>query len=1113
MIQYLSGRDGGGGDGHAQPGSPPASLPRRRFKPAGGRDDGRNQCITDYFKPTPKPDRIVLCSPEKRNGKAGLSVSCTEHLRKKSSPKPSRRKKILPPPNRSPIIEAFSRGVKLARMDSPDNGTCVMTKTMNPKVVVRKLFLSDSVGCSLTLRDNPCARNIERSEKNLGRTRTPLVENTRECKIEYVDPDITSLGLSKLTFTSKHDSLKKESFVSWCQKTVCSTMLQSSPVSPSVPLSLETLCREIQLKKETKMQCNQQAFGSEHKTMGPTFSDQDTRDFLRKRSSSISLESISGESSSKQATKAAFSSGLSSNKAISIRKSLTYPPEYSNSRISPGIFKCEECPEKRKRISSNIDLKNSQKPVDQRLEKHNFGSSLEKHDSECSKDRISPSCDVQLEDSNPSDSDLLPLTGYICVEENENSLFSKESKSLLSCTQGDRLLETLAMGIHKGPSHLMSDKPLAPSTAHNGISKVESEKRDTWRDTSVLVSENSSELPLSLRDCNNFLSKNNNCEIIESLHVLNESNSLGFNHETSVSNRRCLSDSEDAISDCNLDSSDDEVLLPLEEIMAQASRPSVKSPEQTIDDDDDDDDTQDTVTSPQDVLLCRPSAETEVLYMNRLEHLLKEKEEFRRVDELERQLQQVKQKAELNFSSEEPSNDGELSSEHRAFIERFSIISDAIPDQHPGENIFQIAHAGKLFSQHNLDLRNSGYDPQNPMEKYLFGSGITQQLFVILEGLLTSAYHRSPCPVPILKWMFQMMSIHSDSSVSRRILDILMKLTIKNVSTGDDQRKPWIPSVFDIAIVLINMGVPFSALFPLPQFQPAFTEDDIMSEIQKTMGKQTVGDIFGNSTSSFLLIESNICNVAKFLQLCISIYPEGYTDKEIFLLLLVLFKLSLEKELKQFPLVDLECLIIKLLENIREWDTKMSELCMAISYLSSHHHDLLWLVQFVPNWITRGRQVKRHLSLVVISKLLEHHGSIPNSHDQQMSLLCKDLVKMKPSNLLKRLLETVEHQNGLKEAALSELEPQAYYLTYVLLHMVREASNTEITNDSQRKWLLKLCSTLEKHVKCDIREDARLFYRTKVKDLVARTYSKWQQMICSTQLTQGTIHDFWDPDS
>uniref|UniRef100_A0ACB8F9W1 Uncharacterized protein n=1 Tax=Sphaerodactylus townsendi TaxID=933632 RepID=A0ACB8F9W1_9SAUR len=271
----------------------------------------------------------------------------------------------------------------------------------------------------------------------------------------------------------------------------------------------------------------------------------------------------------------------------------------------------------------------------------------------------------------------------------------------------------------------------------------------------------------------------------------------------------------------------------------------------------------------------------------------------------------------------------------------------------------------------------------------------------------------------------------------------------------------------------------------------------------KSVRKQATGDFAENLPSFFLLVQGSLCNLAKFLQLCVSICPEHYTDKEILLLLLLLFKLSLEKELKQYPLVDFQHLIMKLLENIRNWDTEMPNLCLAISYLSSHHHDLLWLVQFVPNWTSRGRQARRHLSLIVISKLLKNRVNVPSSQDQQMALLCKNLVEMKPSNLLKRISKSEKHQDGLsKESLIYEFEPQAYYLTYVLLHLVREASNSEAVYSNQRKWLLKLCGALEKYVKGDIKEDARLFYRTKVKDLVARTYSNWQQMIHSSQPTQ-----------
>ncbi|KAJ7325141.1 hypothetical protein JRQ81_018161 [Phrynocephalus forsythii] len=975
MTQYLGSSNGGGGGGGGDnsscaPFSPSASTPSRQrpWATRGDRGkDGRNQCITDFFKPTINPDRTVLCSPEKGNGKIGLPVASSEHLRKSiSSPKRIRRKKLpIPPSNRSPIIDAFFRGIKSEKKDSPDNGVHISVKATYPNIVVRKLFIpADSSDCSLILKDNACMNTPERNEKCPIQTETSLGEIRRECQIDLVDSDSAVSDLSKWTSVSENDSLGKESAATWCQKTMCSETLQSSLVSSSSQSSLETVCRKIQ-KKKKKMQCKQQTSGSVKKSLSTNLPNQETGGLLIKKSCLTSWDFSSDELPADQSAEAALSSRWRSDETVNRKKGCSCPSVHSD---STAASKHKRCPGKRKRNSLETSVKNSQTPLAQRNNTEQFTSLLRDSDS-------------------------------------------------------------------------------------------------------VLASEQSDDVTIPSSSCD--LSKMNDSSSPK-MCILNKVRSLSFG--------------EDKISGDSLDSSDEEGLLPLEKILAQSLKPPPKSPERINDDED--------TTNSHNGPLSKPF-ETQFSYMNHLEHLLKEKEEFKRVDELEQQLLKIKQAIEINSvpeedddeeeekEEEEESYDGELSAEHRAFIEKFSVIGDAIPDQHPGENIFQISQAGKIFNHHNLDLRNSGLNPQNPIEKYILGCGITQQLFVISEGLLMSAYHNSPCPVPILKWMFKMMSIHPDSSVSRKILNMLMTLTIETASAGDSEPKPWIPSMFDMATVLINMGAPFSSLFPLQHFQPAFTEDDIMREVH--VKQQSSGDITGNAASFFLQINASLCNMAKFLRLCISINPGGYTEKEILLLLLMLLKLSLETQLKQFPLVDLQCLVIKLLENIRDWDTKMSELCLAICCLSSHHHDLLWLVHFVPNWISRGRQLRKQLSLVIISKLLNNDMNIPSNHDEQMSLLCEDLAKMKPSNLLKSLSETLEQNNNLcKESSLSELEPQ--------------------------KWLLKLCSTLEKHVKCDIREDARLFYRTKVKDLVARTYSKWQQMIHSFRLTQGKIHDFWDPD-
>ncbi|XP_063195252.1 SMC5-SMC6 complex localization factor protein 2 isoform X4 [Chroicocephalus ridibundus] len=579
-------------------------------------------------------------------------------------------------------------------------------------------------------------------------------------------------------------------------------------------------------------------------------------------------------------------------------------------------------------------------------------------------------------------------------------------------------------------------------------------------------------------------------------------------------------DSEDEHLECSLDDDDDDddvVFMPLQEILSSSPKPQAG----TLEDSCLDSFSQETMTPLLKLHLSKPPVVSQVSYVNSLEHLLKEKEQSKRVDELEKQLQEDIQRRETDSSDgddeENASGDEDLSEEHRAFIKRFSVIADAIPDYHPGEDIFDLSASGKAFNQHNLDLRNFHLIPQNPIEKLLLNSGVTQQLSLAINGFLSSAYSCILCPIPILKWLFQMMSVHPDYCVSTQILDRLMEITLKNASISDEQCKPWIPSLADVSAVFVNMGVAFRSLFPLQHLQPSFNECDILSKMQETVSKQQPrgeGDPTSASPAFSSLPENNLINVIKFLGFCTTVIQGGYTDQEILLLLLLLFKISLEKQLKQIPLIDFQCLFIKLLISIKDWDTKMPELCLAVSELSSNHHNLLWLVQLVPSWIIRGREVRRRLSLVVISKLLnKKHIGIPDDSDKQMCLLHQYLVYMKPSNLLKKMREGQEQQNADGDHLNTELEQEAYYLIYILLHLVSEASFFDVVNSNQRQHLLKLCGALDKHIKCDIREDARLFYRTKVKDLVARIYGKWQDMIQTTRPTQGKLHDFWEPDS
>ncbi|XP_045147234.1 SMC5-SMC6 complex localization factor protein 2 isoform X5 [Echinops telfairi] len=498
-------------------------------------------------------------------------------------------------------------------------------------------------------------------------------------------------------------------------------------------------------------------------------------------------------------------------------------------------------------------------------------------------------------------------------------------------------------------------------------------------------------------------------------------------------------------------------------------------------------------------------------------------EDTQRLDELQKQLQEdIRQgrgiKSPLRLGDDDSTDDEDgLLEEHREFLKKFSVTIDAIPDHHPGEEIFNFLNSGKIFNQHTLDLRDSGFIGQTAVERLILKSGKRDQIFLTTQGFLTSAYHNVQCPISVLKWLFRMMSVHTDCIVSVQILSTLMEITIRNDIFSDSPAWPWIPSLADIAAVFFNMGIDFRSLFPLENLQPDFNEASLVSfETQGTSaGKRT--EESSDEPIFSTLPETNIVNVVKFLGLCTSIYPEGYQDREIMLLILMLCKMSLEKQLKQIPLVDFQSLMINLMKNIRDWNTKVPELCEAINDLSSHPHNLLWLVQLVPNWTSRGRQLRQCLSLVIISKLLEEkQEDIPNASNLQITVLHHYLVQMKPSHLLKKMVlkKRAEQPNGTIDESLHlELEKQAYYLTFVLLHLVGEVSCSHSFSPGQRKHLVRLCGALEKHVKCDIREDPKRFYRTKVKDLVARIHGKWQEIIQNCQPTQGQLHDFWVPDS
>uniref|UniRef100_A0A6I8N6A3 Coiled-coil SMC6 And NSE5 INteracting (CANIN) domain-containing protein n=1 Tax=Ornithorhynchus anatinus TaxID=9258 RepID=A0A6I8N6A3_ORNAN len=1039
-------------------------------------------------------------------GEAEIPFTSTEKFEKKAStPQKRRQRKILiSSPTKSPIIEAFMRGVQ-ERNDCADIPKADMLSaalnTKYPKVVVRKLYISteSSYHC-LTGQDG---KELKKQEKATTQGRPSHGRERDREKSKCIDQDQTDAGTREWISAPRSDILKHN-----CKKIVSGSNL------PVCQQAAECSKREQPSQEETGFQPPRNSESSQSKLLS-------------------------------KLTTSPVSSGWSPDKPAFGQVGQLLAATCPNLKLLAECSEQKGFPGKRKRNSMDRDLKSLRQPVKQKAYEPSLRPPTGHQDGKWALvEHEGPENPVALEEAvllfrkdsqddhlareDNFSADLSPLhrnddqihIGNFKTNQLRefNLLFPYQQSTVARQDSGSEVTEGLEEAqtcpgsvtlkeIELPPPPCVSNSRCSPVSDGQNCVAPPSKKAKGFglsKGGSVLCSDFSQKTKWSpeeyeRRPCSTAtdlssedtsresVSPHNSRQAKRSSEPCGETLSLSspsISGPSKVGNledssgdgdalRRKLKSSFDSGDEnvvCNLDSDEEEeVLKPLHEILFLKANPPPANPEEAP-----------VLFQEFKILSPKVSSSLEMTFI-----VLKVKKppDYLMVGFVGR------------F----------VSADFREFIKKFSIIVDSIPDYHPGEEIFHLLNSGKLFSQYTLDLRNSGFTPQNAVENLIISSEKTQQIFLTTQGFLSSACHYKQCPVPILKWLFQMMSVHTDFIASIQILNTLMEITVRNDSTSNPSFRPWIPSLSDIARVFVNMGVGFKSLFALQNLQPDFSEEDIFSEIQMTSEKESSGESSAEPIFT-CLPENNIFNVVKFLGLCTAIYPEGYKDQEIFLLLILLFKMSLEKQLKQIPLVDFQSLLLNLLKNIRDWKAKMPELCLAISKLSSHHHNLLWLVQLIPNWIARGRQVRQHLSLVIISKYLgTKHEEIPNASDLQMSLLCQYLVKMKPSNLLKKMIaeRRAEQQDDLIEDTLHiKLEQQAYYLTYVLLHLVNEVSCSHAFSSQQRKYLLQLCGSLEKHIKCDIREDARLFYRTKVKDLVARIYGKWQDLIQNSRPIQ-----------
>lgn len=496
-------------------------------------------------------------------------------------------------------------------------------------------------------------------------------------------------------------------------------------------------------------------------------------------------------------------------------------------------------------------------------------------------------------------------------------------------------------------------------------------------------------------------------------------------------------------------------------------------------------------------------------YKNSLDQILKEFNTSRKAKETEIELLTACQEDLLKIAEyeEAESREESISAEQQQFLQRFSLSSSAIRDVPPGHEVFNLEKFGRVFNQDTLQLRQCSITPQNRAQKSLLWSSHAQLKLYINIGLFQEAYKCSPCPFQITRFLFKMLSVHSDRLLSDKILQILMDTAytaaVQRVE-GNEKFKVWVPSLADITLVLLNMGAPFVSLFPLESLQPPFTEGDLLKEVY-------IKSENSSKQEPQRFPEHNFTNIYKYLSCCLGLCPRFYTDSELLLLLTLLCTISLESRLLLHTSDTLYPVLYKLLQNIRHWDNMMPKMCQALADITDDHHNMCHLAKLLPHH-SRGMKLRQHLSVCMISKLLD--GSClysPKSKELQLCDLRPYLSRMKPSALLRTIMGSSHQTDTEGEEDCTPLDQQAYYICYSLLTLVNEATNFRFFPAHQKEQLLFLCFELERHVKCHIREGQKWLYRSKVKDLVARIYIKWQMMLQKTRPLNGQLYDYWQP--
>ncbi|XP_078711378.1 SMC5-SMC6 complex localization factor protein 2-like isoform X1 [Lampetra fluviatilis] len=440
----------------------------------------------------------------------------------------------------------------------------------------------------------------------------------------------------------------------------------------------------------------------------------------------------------------------------------------------------------------------------------------------------------------------------------------------------------------------------------------------------------------------------------------------------------------------------------------------------------------------------------------------------------------------------------------------------SIPDHPPGEVLLgpPCAGGGVPFSSAPLRLDGLSDEPLGTMLRS--GAGLSELVELVQSRLSPVQWEQ--------QWLFRVVVRVDRDMEADMARAALWKICSR--SRGRRERLSssprcavWVPSLLEFFWALAMLGIPYSAIFP----HPHFTVDELLD------GSALSADAAAPLAASLaapiaapLPAQTGTANHSQLLRLsmllqvlagCLSSCPSAYSDRELSLLILAIGRLNLDPALR--PLTsNLQQLLHVALGGVRCWAEQMPHLLCLLSQHSSHHHNLLSLVQMLPSYEPCCRQLQRCLCLAVIGRLLKEpqlplaHSEEGSKDEVEVSLLLPFLPRMMRSSLL-QLLHT-EEEGELGDVTRSERDMEACYLSCSLLTLADVYVGVQHLSQAQRKPLMKLVELLRR-VQNDVWDSPQRLYRSKLKNLILRIECRWQDILGCMQPTQGNLYNFWNP--